>query len=64
MTTGRLLTEQEAAELLNLSRRTLEAWRRRGKGPRFTKLGKLVRYRLQDVEQFITRNLNHGSRTA
>ncbi|WP_083929087.1 helix-turn-helix transcriptional regulator [Hyphomicrobium zavarzinii] len=33
------LTTEEAAELLRLSRRTLEAKRRNGKGPPFTRMG-------------------------
>lgn len=32
-------TEQEAAERLNISVRTLQRWRRIGGGPRFTRLG-------------------------
>lgn len=39
-----LLTEKQAAEILNVSHRTLQAWRVRGGGPRFVKMGKSVRY--------------------
>jgi len=38
------LTEKEAARLLSLSHRTLQAWRRQGVGPRFIKFGRSVRY--------------------
>ena len=41
-----LLTEFPAAEVLNLSIRTLQAWRLRGGGPLFVRLsGRAVRYR-------------------
>lgn len=32
---------------------TLRDWRKQGKGPRFTRVGRLVRYRLSDVEEFV-----------
>jgi hypothetical protein len=39
-----LLTENEAAELLGLSARTLQAWRTAKCGPPYTKLGRAIRY--------------------
>ena len=48
-----LLNEQQAAETLALSVRTLQAWRVRGGGPRFVKLGRAVRYRPDDLNAFI-----------
>ena len=47
--TTRALTEREVAELLGLSVATLRAWRHRGKGPRFLRLGRSVRYLPADV---------------
>ncbi|NBN77300.1 helix-turn-helix domain-containing protein [Microvirga tunisiensis] len=47
-----LLTEAQAAEFLHVSRRSLQAWRVRGGGPRFVKVGKLVRYRRADLLEF------------
>jgi excisionase family DNA binding protein len=43
------LTEKQAARLLSMSHRTLQAWRRTGIGPSFIKLGRAVRYRRDDV---------------
>lgn len=43
------LTEKQAARLLSISFRTLQAWRRTGVGPAFIKLGRAVRYRQQDL---------------
>jgi excisionase family DNA binding protein len=47
------LTERQVAELLGLSVATLRAWRHRGKGPRFLRLGRSVRYLPSDVDEFV-----------
>jgi hypothetical protein len=46
------LTQVELAARWRISPRTLERWRWAGDGPRFIKIGGLVRYRLQDIERF------------
>ena len=51
--TTRALTEREVAELLGLSVATLRAWRHRGKGPRFLRLGRSVRYLQSDLQDFV-----------
>lgn len=43
----------QAAEYLGLQKTTLEAWRCRGGGPRFVKLGRSVRYRQSDLDAWI-----------
>ncbi len=48
-----LLTETQAAELLAIKTKTLQAWRVRGGGPRYVKMGRCVRYRLADLEEYI-----------
>jgi predicted DNA-binding transcriptional regulator AlpA len=50
---ARALTEREVGELLGLSVATLRAWRHRGKGPRFLRLGRSVRYLPSDVADFV-----------
>lgn len=47
------LDSDQAADYLGLKRTTLEAWRCRGGGPRFIKLGRLVKYRRADLDSFI-----------
>jgi excisionase family DNA binding protein len=47
------LTETQAAEHLGLSIATLRAWRHRGKGPRFVRFGRAVRYLRADLDAFI-----------
>ena len=47
------LTPAEAAELLGISRKTLEAWRRRGMGPAYKKYSeRALRYQLKAVLDF------------
>jgi predicted DNA-binding transcriptional regulator AlpA len=51
---ARLLTPDEAADRLGLSRGCLKGWRVRGCGPPFVALGKRrVRYREADLERFV-----------
>jgi excisionase family DNA binding protein len=50
---ARALTEREVAERLGLSVATLRAWRHRGKGPRYLRLGRSVRYLPSDVAEFV-----------
>ncbi len=54
---GRLLRrswEREAAEWLQIDVGTLANWRAQGKGPAFVKLGRGVRYRLDDLETWVS----------
>lgn len=53
-TPEKLLDENEVAECYGLSVRTLQAWRVKGGGPAFCKLGSRVRYRPTDLEAFVT----------
>lgn len=48
-----LLDKKQLAEKLNISVKTIDLWMRSGKGPRFIRIGKLVRFKKQDVEEFI-----------
>lgn len=49
----RALTEREVSHLLGLSVATLRAWRHRGQGPRFLRLGRAVRYLPVDLQDFV-----------
>jgi hypothetical protein len=51
-----LLTEVQAADLLSLSVRTLQAWRTRAFGPAFVRAGRAVRYRRRDLSTWIDAN--------
>lgn len=56
-----LLTEQDAAELLQVPLSTLRGWRREGKGPPCLKIGRQVRYRQTAVQRWLTGGLHAGS---
>jgi hypothetical protein len=52
------LTQAQAAEFLGVRPSCLEAWRVKGSGPPFLKLGsKLVRYRLADLERWLDKQV-------
>lgn len=56
MDTSIFLTQNEAAELLRVSPRTLERHRVAGSGPRFIKAGRRVLYRAVDLETWADSN--------
>lgn len=56
-----MLTTREAAKRLRLQKSTLEAWRCRGGGPVFVRLGRAVRYRNEDLNDFINKNLRSNT---
>ena len=47
------LKTSEAAAYLNVEPTTLEQWRWNGRGPRFVKISRAVRYRLSDLDAFL-----------
>jgi Helix-turn-helix domain len=46
------LNEAQAAQILGLSVRTLQAWRVRGGGPPYVKVGRAVRYQRRVLAAF------------
>ena len=52
-TTEALVTEGEAASLLRVSLTSVRRWRREGRGPVYRKIGRSVRYRKEDLADFI-----------
>lgn len=58
-----LFSTKQAAQYLGVSHRTLEGWRLRGGGPRYLRLGarKCVRYRLEDLTQFVGGRLTEST---
>ena len=53
------LTQPELAELLRVSERTLEDWRLTRSGPPYSKLGRHIRYNIDDVIVWV-REQRHG----
>ena len=52
-TTEALVTEGEAANLLRVSIMSVRRWRREGRGPVYRKMGRSVRYRRDDLADFV-----------
>jgi excisionase family DNA binding protein len=48
-----LLDERAVSETLSVSLATVRRWRYMGGGPRFLKLGNLVRYKREDLDQWL-----------
>jgi excisionase family DNA binding protein len=51
----RLMTLQEVAEYLGKPPQTLYMWRTRGDGPRSYRVGRHVRYRKPEVDEWLER---------
>lgn len=49
----KLLTEKQAGELLGWSTATLQNRRWKGQPPSYVRLGRSIRYRIEDIEAFL-----------
>jgi len=49
-----VLNEREAAQFLGVAVQTLRNWRSQRRGVPYLKIGRAVRYRLEDLENFIS----------
>ena len=47
------LDGEKASQMLNIKRQTLANWRVHRKGPRYIKSGRLVRYALSDIMNYM-----------
>ena len=56
-----LLTEEEVAKHLKVSLAALRRWRLEGRGPRFLKVSALVRYRPEELEEWLLSQPTGGS---
>lgn len=55
MIDGKVLNQREAADYIGVSQSTLKRWRDRGEGPPCHVLStRIVRYRLHEVERWLT----------
>ena len=48
-----LFDQVPIAQMLEVEIKTLESWRVKGFGPKYMKVGRLVRYRLSDVRAWL-----------
>ena len=42
-----------ASEILGCAPRTLDNWRSQGRGPKFIRVGRLCRYKIEDLEKYL-----------
>lgn len=49
----KLLEAEEVARILGVKKNTVRAWRSKKVGPPFIKILKTIRYRREDVEEFL-----------
>ena len=57
-----LLTQEEVAEVLGVSKGSLEVWRSTGKhGIPFVKVGRLVRYRIDAIAAYVEQQTQAGT---
>lgn len=59
--TDRLLTRKEVETRFGIGKRYLETSVKTGTGPRFVRVGRLVRYRVSDIHHWIDQNTMSGS---
>ena len=57
-----LLDEKATAKLLGVTCAALRRWRREQRCLKFVRIGRLIRYRITDIEEFIAKN-TEGVRT-
>lgn len=55
---------EEVSDLLKVPQGTLANWRYLGKGPRFVKVGRRVRYRRSDVEAWLELHVRESTGAA
>jgi hypothetical protein len=53
------VNEGIASKMISVSVAALRRWRREGRGPKFVRLSRCVRYRVEDLKAFLDENL-HG----
>ena len=49
----RYVSDIEAAKIISSSPQTLRNWRHMGRGPAYSKRGRMVRYKIQDLLDFM-----------
>lgn len=52
----RMISPKQAAETFGLNEGTLANWRSQKRGPKYYKVGRLVKYRLEDVEAWVNKH--------
>lgn len=48
----RILNERTVADILSISAKCLQAWRRQKRGPAYVRMGRAIGYRESDIDAF------------
>ena len=56
-----LLTTEEAGKVLGMSEQTMRIWRAENKGPSYIKINRTIRYRRDDLDEFVAKRMVGGS---
>lgn len=56
-----LLTTEEAAAVLGMSEQTMRIWRMDKKGPNYIRINRSIRYRRDDLDEFVANRMVGGS---
>ena len=52
-----IVTSKAVAAHLQVGVQTLAKWRSEGRGPRYLRMGRAIRYRMSDIDEFIKNNV-------
>jgi predicted DNA-binding transcriptional regulator AlpA len=64
MSKEKFLTREDVASALGYSIQTIKRWELNGMGPQYIKVGKLIAYRVEDVEEWVRERLGGAEKTA
>ncbi len=59
-----MVTEKQAARILAVSIAALRRWRKEGRGPKFTRLERCVRYNVKAIEGWLAENTSGTKKAA
>lgn len=57
----KLLTTEEAAAVLGMSEQTMRIWRMEKTGPNYIRINRSIRYRQDDIDEFVASRMVGGS---
>ena len=53
MENSKLIPDTQASKILGIAVQTLRNWRQEGKGPAYLKIGRSVKYSIDDLKRFL-----------
>jgi predicted DNA-binding transcriptional regulator AlpA len=53
---NRTIDERDASPYIGYTKAALRAWRRQGRGPAYIRINRSIRYRIQDLDDWLQRH--------